>query len=425
MSLAAASDPRLSTQVLRPRPPGLKGWIMGQAMAAAPLGLGLLRRFAPLPRFGKLVIATLHDDVTEVFATDAAFAAPYRDKLEVITGGEPFFLGQADGPEYRGAVAAMRRVVRPDDLPRLAHQAEALAEAAVVGATIAGAGGRIEVVDALVREVTFKLLGDYLGVPPTPVGDIRVWATRLFEFQFADPGGDPALRIEVDAIAPAMRAHIQGEMDRRRAAGLAAQPDDVLGRCLSLQAAGEAWYTDAAIRTAIACLMVGGPPQPPMVVPQALEQLLRRPQALAGAQRAARDGDDDLLAGYVLEAMRFDPLAPGLPRQVAVEATIAAGTQRARTVPAGATVLAAFASAMMDERRLPDPKVFNPRRLAYEYIHFGHGLHECFGRHINRATLHLMLKPLLKRSNLRRAPGPAGRLRKNGVFAERLVVEFG
>ena len=420
MSVARSTDPLLSRDVLRPRAAGLKGWLMGQVMAAAPLGLGLLRRFAPLPRFGKLVIATLHDDVSEVFATDAAFAAPYRDKLDVITGGEPFFLGLGDGPDYRAAVAAMRRVVRPDDMPRLAHQAETLAEAAV-----AKGMGRIEVVDALVREVTFKLLGDYLGVPPPAEGDLRVWATRLFEFQFADPGGDPALRVQVEAIAPAMRAHIQGEMDRRRAAGLAAQPDDVLGRCLSLQAAGEAWYTDAAIRTAIACLMVGGPPQPPMVVPQALEQLLRRPQALAGAQQAARDGDDDLLAGYVLEAMRFDPLAPGLPRHVAVEATIAAGTQRARTVPAGATVLAAFASAMMDERRLPDPKVFNPRRLAYEYIHFGHGLHECFGRHINRATLHLMLKPLLKRSNLRRAPGPAGRLRKNGVFAERLVVEFG
>ena len=56
--------------------------------------------------------------------------------------------------------------------------------------------------------------------------------------------------------------------------------------------------------------IVGGPPQPPMVVPQAMEQLLRRPDALKGAQQAARDNDDKLLAGYVFEAMRFDPLAP-------------------------------------------------------------------------------------------------------------------
>ena len=72
--------------------------------------------------------------------------------------------------------------------------------------------------------------------------------------------------------------------------------------------------------------IVGGPPQPPMVVPQAMEQLLRRPDALAGAQAAARRGDDELLAGYVFEAMRFDPLAPALPRIALRTAMIAAGT---------------------------------------------------------------------------------------------------
>jgi hypothetical protein len=38
--------------------------------------------------------------------------------------------------------------------------------------------------------------------------------------------------------------------------------------------------------------------------------------------------------------------------------------------------------------------------------------------------LHMMLKPLLKRANLRRAPGSAGRLLKNGPFAESLTLAF-
>jgi hypothetical protein len=62
--------------------------------------------------------------------------------------------------------------------------------------------------------------------------------------------------------------------------------------------------------------------------------------------------------------------------------------------------------------------------LDHEYLHFGHGLHECFGRFLNEATLHRILKPLLCRPNLRRAAGRDGRLSKNGIFAERLVVEF-
>ena len=90
----------------------------------------------------------------------------------------------------------------------------------------------------------------------------------------------------------------------------------------------------------------------------------------------------------------------------------------------GATVLVGFASAMMDDGRLPAPAAFNPARLNHEYIHFGHGLHECFGRHINDATLHLMLKPLLQRHGLRRVVGPAGHLTKAGIFADRLMVRF-
>ena len=169
-------------------------------------------------------------------------------------------------------------------------------------------------------------------------------------------------------------------------------------------------------------MVVGGPPQPPMVVPQAMEQLLRRPDALADAHTAAVDGNDAVLYDIVLEAMRFDPLAPGLPRIALMDWTVARGTKRSTTIPKGATVLAAFASAMMDERRVPEPQRFRRGRLPYEYIHFGSGMHECFGRHINHATLHRMLKPLLRRPNLRRAEGRYGRLQKTGIFAARIYV---
>jgi len=226
----------------------------------------------------------------------------------------------------------------------------------------------------------------------------------------------------VNEIAPAFRAHIDGGIARRKAGSAA--PDDVLGRCLTLQAEGADGFSDVAIRTAILCMVFGGPPQPPMVVPQAMEQLLR-PEALAAAAAGAALNDDAFLHDLVREAMRFDPLAPGLPRIALPEWTLARGTGRALTIPKGATVIAAFASAMMGDRRIPSPTRFDPGRRSNEYIHFGHGLHECLERHINSATLHMMLKPVLRRPSLRRAAGPAGHLTKNGPFAERLVVESG
>ncbi len=197
----------------------------------------------------------------------------------------------------------------------------------------------------------------------------------------------------------------------------------MLGRALAAQAAGTPGYDDAEIRTVLMCMIVGGPPQPPMVVPNGVEQLLRRPEWLAEAVAAAQTNHDDRLHDLLMEAMRFDPLAPGLKRTVRTEYTLARGTPRATTLPVGATVLAGFASAMRDPRRVPDPERFDPGRLPRDYVHFGYGMHECFGRMLNDATLHRMVKPLLAR-NPRRVAGSEGTLRKRGGFAKRLVVAF-
>ncbi len=413
----------IKQDVLRAAPGGIKGrvmaWVMPWVMETLlPFGFRVLRALRCNRRFGNVVVVTRYDEVREVFLNDQSFRVPYAKKLNVIMGGHPFFLSMDDTEEYRRDTEAMRKVIRVTDIPeRLIPEVERLGESIV-----ARANGRLEVVDALIRRITFELYQGYFGIPDPPGEDLRVWATRLFEFQFADTGDDPALRIEVNVIAPALHRHIQNLIDTRRASGVV--QDDVLGRCLAMQKQGTPGFDDGQIVASLTGFIVGGPPQPPMVVPQALEQLLRRPDALEGAQKAARDNDDQLLAGYVFEAMRFDPLAPFLPRVASKSAIIAAGTPRAVPVPEGTQVLVAFSSAMMDQRRLPDPGAFNPRRLPHEYIHFGYGLHQCFGVHMNKALLHLMLKALLKRPNLRRAPGIDGRLRKRGAFADRLQVNY-
>jgi cytochrome P450 len=413
MSMTTTQDP------LRPPATGFKAWLMTWVAARIPFGFRVLRAIRPILRFRNTVVVTRYDDVREVFLNDQAFRVPWARKVGIITGGFPFILGMDDTPVYRDDTAALMKVVRPADIAqRLAPAVEQLA-----GQIVAQANGDLEVVDSLVRRVTFEVLGSYFGIPDPPDGDMRVWATRLFEFQFVDAADDPKLRAEVDVLAPRLQAHVQGLIEARRASGV--KQDDVLGRCLEEQAAGnDRFKDDWWIRVALMSFAVGGPPQPPMVVPQALEQLLRRPDALAGAQQAARANDDQLLAGYFFEAMRFDPLGPALPRVATQPTVIAAGTSRATQVPEGATVYAAFSSAMMDERRLLDPQSFNPRRLPHEYIHFGYGLHTCFGAQMNKALLPLMLKPLLKRPNLRRAPGPDGVLSKRGAFAERLRVNY-
>lgn len=425
MSVLAEKDP------LRPAAGGVKGWIGAQAVKLMPQAFDLLRGVKPILKLGSVVVVTRYDDVRDVFRRDADFDTPYKTNIEILTGGEPFFLGMRNTPDYHEDLATMRKVFLSRDLSELGDRAEALA-----AQIVERAHGRLEIVGDLVRKVTFELFGPYIGIPEPPDGELDVWTTRLFAFQFTSGPDDSAFMAEVDEFAPALRDHIDKVIQMRKAeveragtadvgaAGGQVPGDDVLGRCLALQAGGNEKLSDVFIRTNLLCMIVGGPPQIPMVAPHALEQLLRRPKALALAQQAAKADDDALLWKIVREAMRFDPLAPALRRITTKNAILAKGLGREVEVQEGSTVLVAFSSAMKDGRRLRDPGTFDPLRQDHEYIHFGHGLHECFGRFMNEAVIHRILKPLLQRSSLIRAAGDEGQLSKRGVFSDRLTVKF-
>jgi cytochrome P450 len=405
--------------ILRPAPPPdstFKGKLKTWGLNHLDFIFRILRNIWPIPVIGKFALVTRFDDVEEVLSLSQVFVNPYNEKLDVIMGGHPFFLGMTNSEEYARDTTNMRMVVRRTDIESTLIPATLASAQAIVTA----GKGQVEIVD-LVRTVTFDVLCDYFGTPGPADADLRVWATRLFEFQFADQANDPALRAEVDVYAPALRNHIDSLLAARK---FAPPKDDVLGRCLELQRLGLPGMDDATIRTNLVGFIVGGLPQPPMVAPQAMEQLLRRPEALAQSQQAANQDDDQRLAAIIFEALRFDPLAPALLRTAAEDYKIAAGSFRARTVRKGTTVAAAIRSAMHDGRRVPHPEIFNPTRRPYQYMHFGYGLHTCFGLHINLAVLPLMLKPVLQRRGLRRAPGPDGHLSKKGIFADRLVLKF-
>ncbi len=404
-------------QILRPAPTGLRADLAACLLANTAPMFRVARAIWPIPHVGDTYLVTRYDTVREVFLNDAAFKVPYAENLNLIMGGAPFFLGMGDTPEYRADTAAMRAVVLAADLPGLADAAAAQADT-----LLDAARGSIEVVD-FTRQVTFGVLCPYFGItPPDPAdGDLRVWATRLFEFQFTYAGNDADLLAAATRMAPKLRAHVDRLIAARRAEP---GPDDVLGRSLARQADGAAGYGDTQIRSALIGFLVGGLPQPPMVVPQALEQLMRRPGPLAAATKAAADGDKAAVARYLFEALRFDPLAPALKRTATAKTTIAAGTWYEAIVPAGATVLVGFASAMRDGRRVADPETFNPDRPATDTMHFGYGLHRCFGEQINRAVLPAAFERLLRRG-VRRARGPAGMLKKRGIFADTLWVDYG
>lgn len=365
-------------------------------------------------------IVTRDTDVREVLDRDDVFQVVYEPKMRAITAGENFFLGMQDTPRYTRDVSNMRLAMRREDLPGVVVPLAAGRAAALVAA----APGRIDVPQALTLPVPAALVADYIGTPGPSAAAMIQWTTAMFWYLFIDLKGDPAVSDPALKAAAACRAYLDAAIAARKAAPEPGR-DDVLARCLAMQAGGMPGMDDRGIRDNLIGLIIGCIPTLSRASVQALDVLLDRPDALAAAGEAARAGDDARLADLLFEALRFNPINPLIYRRAAETVTIARGTLRACTIPAGTMVLAANLSAMFDPLALDRPNAFRPGRVWDRYMLWGYGLHTCFGAHINRAVIPAMLKPLLARPGLRRAPGAEGRIDTAGTpFPVHMVVEF-
>ena len=325
-------------------------------------------------------LVTRYADCEDCLSHDEVFAQPYAAKFELLTGGTNFFLGMADTPEYTHDVAAMRMVVRREDIPgRIVPFVQRTAEQLV-----AGSRGRIEIVSGLTSAVPTALVGDYFGTPNPPGGAFAAQSSLMSAWLFLPNDGTPGPSV---AAAQSMRAILQQQIAAPRR--IVAGNDYVLERS---RPAGrrEPRIPDAWILDQLFSFVVAAIPTTSAAVARAIDELLRRPRELHGAQMAARAGDTALVGKYINEAMRFSPLGPGVFRTTTAEYTIGAGTMHATTIPAGTTVLVALLSAMFDSERIDRPHDFLIHRPPWPHLLLGFGLHPRFGQYIHALQLPLI-----------------------------------
>jgi cytochrome P450 len=407
---------------------GLKGRALraGEIFALQHSGLtaaffAVLRHVKPIATIAETTIVTRQSDVHEVLSRDDAFTVGlYAPKMEAIAGR--FILGMEHTPKYEHDVSVLRLAVPRSDLPRIAGIVDDIVSEVFADAD---AVGSLEVVGGLTDAVPARLSERYFGVPGPDERTLVMWGRAIFRELFFNIRNDPVITAPASAAAAALRQWVGGLIAARRETGPSTDGDDTLRRLLTMSAEPRFDIDDAWIRTYLIGLLIGMLPLTSKATALAIDALLDRPGPLAAAQAAARADDDELLAAYLSEAMRFAPQAPGQFRLAARDVTIAAGTRRETTIPAGARVFAATQSAMLDGTALKRPRGFRTDRPAYDYLHFGYGLHACFGRYISREVqMPAMFKALLRREDLRRAPGAAGRLAWRGPFPDRLHVRF-
>jgi len=402
----ALKDPRVQRTSLRSLRAFLPNLVLSKPLVTA------------YPNTGTAIV-TRYQDVIEVLNRNADFEVVYEPKMRAITGGENFFLGMQDTALYERDVSNLRLAMRRDDVAAIVEPAaRRLAEQLV-----AKQANHIDVPKDLSLLVPTAIVTDYFGITGAENNDLIDWATLMFWYLFIDLAGDAAITSKALGAAASCRSAIDAAIVSRKASGVA--KDDVLGRCLVLQKANQPGMDDLGIRNYLIGLVIGAIPTISKACVQALDQLLDRPQPLQSAHAAARGGDNALLAAHVFEAFRFNPVNPVIYRRAACDATIAAGSLRARKITKGTMVLASNLSAMFDPLKIEAPESFRIDRPWGEYMLWGYGMHTCFGAYINRAVMPAILQPLLVKRGLRRAAGNAGRIDTGGTpFPQHFSVEW-
>lgn len=349
-----------------------------------------------------IAIITKYEDVLEALDTNKhpeLSVELYRQKMEIPPPGAPrgpFILGKSTSdPLYKQEMPLLADAVRKhaQKLPGILQQILDLIFADIKPK------GRLDVIQDLAWPVPLGLTSQYFGVPGPDPATVKRWMRDIYKELFLNLRRDQEWTRLADIAAAEMNHYLDGLIQQYDKAS-----DTVLKELIDVMTAPPAGLAPNFVRRNIMGLTVGVVETNLKAIARTIDQLIRRPDALAAAQAAARRNDAATVLNYAREAMRFNPQNHVLFRWCTADRPIAAGTPRETIIKQGTLVFAATLSAMHDpEGRFTQPEAFDPKRDPSLYLFFGHDGHECLGRHLVPMIMQEVFMRLLTLNNLRRA----------------------
>jgi cytochrome P450 len=362
--------------------------------------LNAFLRVKPVWVFGRTVLVTGDRQVRDVLSRHDDFPLPEDRAAKFLTGA--FVLGMTRTPQFEMERAELQRVVKREDSKRIRELSKRHSRCAIDRAAPLG---QLDVVE-LSTEVGKAVIREYFGVNDYPANTTPelVDDLRLLGAMIASPdSARDEFRQEAEQAAVRAFLHVDNELDAaaRDLTGKPhlPEPETVLGRLVFRQLNGQNGFDRDAVRRNIIGVLLPGTALVTRAFATSLVQLLKK-KALRRAAEAA-NGDLDLLQGYLIEALRFHPVFPVLPRHCPHD-TVLPGFRRSYRIRAGRDVYVSVAGAMFDPQGPlfhgpaggypTEPRVRNP----HDYRHFGGGIHECPGQHIALPQMAAMLAALLE-----------------------------
>lgn len=125
----------------------------------------------------------------------------------------------------------------------------------------------------------------------------------------------------------------------------------------------------------------------------------------------------------VLELLRFWPVFPFIRRYAPVTASVSARDGTQFRLNPGDTITLALVAGMFDPKTFPEPRRVRIDRKESDYLVFGSGLHQCFGRSIVFMVLrHFLPSVLASSGRFSLLPGRQSDIRYDGPAAIHLTL---
>lgn len=298
----------------------------------------------------------------------------------------------ADPPEHH----YYRRMVAKAFTPRLiAQQEPAIRRIATEVADQIPVGQPVEFIPTFAAPLPLRVIAHILNVPDDRIGDFKRWSD-----QFAATVGaelDDAGRLEQARSLLEFQRYFAAQLDDRRATG---RGDLITGLVNAPTAEdGDEPLSTAACLSIIQQLLIAGNETTTKLLSGTLHLVAQSPKWWDWL----RENPTDRAEPFVEEALRYLTPVQSMFRIATAETTLGG-----YTIPAGALVVLAFASANRDEAQFDRADEFNPERPnAKTHLALGHGIHACLGAPLVRLETSIAFQELARRfSAVRFAEGP-------------------
>jgi cytochrome P450 len=324
---------------------------------------------------GNIWILSRYDDVFKAAQDWQTFSSTSGNLIDEIPGRAGATLGTTDPPRHDRLRALSQAAFLRRSFEHLIAPTLEIADRALDRIV---ERGRFEFIDDYSSQITVGLLFRIMGLPPSDHSEIRRKVILAVSTDKAAKGRTA----EHIAAFKELSDFIAAEVASRRAA----PRDDLITHLAEAEIDGDRLSEREIVMTSATFVMAGVESLSSFMSVFALN-LHDHPDA-----RRRLVADPGLVVHAIEESLRFNTSAQRFKRTVARETEL-----HGKTLRVGDKVALAFGSANRDERKFPNPDVYDIDRRPQGHLGFGAGKHFCLGSQMARLITEIATKRFLER----------------------------